>query len=94
MIEDYDVRPVSRSDGSKVVESEILRRIEGSHLYGQDRIDAQPDGLSHHVIDVALFEEFSGVAVIRHEEEAPGILSASPEGAGPSDFLPSCPPGS
>ena len=73
MVEDDEIRAEARGDGPQIVEPEILGRVEGSHLKGEERIETQPDRLSHHRIDVPFIEKFSRMAIIRDEEESSRI---------------------
>ena len=73
-VKDDEVCPVARSNRSKTLQPEIFRSIEGCHPDRQDRRGSQADRLSDHRIDMAFFEEFPGMAVVRDKEKTPRIL--------------------
>ena len=70
MVNTDHISPITWSNGSKVIQSEIFCGIQCCHLNRQNRIHPPFDSLPDHGIDMALFEEFFWMAVIGYKEES------------------------
>ncbi len=73
VVEDHQVRHSSRRDGAPVLEAEPLRAVQGGHADGRHRVNAEGDGLPHHVVDAALAQEIPRLAVVGAEADAPMV---------------------
>ena len=80
IVNDYEVRQISRGDSPPVVQKKVPGGVVAGHLHGGDGIRPQGDGHFHDIVDVALFQQVARVLVVRAEHAPLGVLIAQQGG--------------